>query len=135
MASAGLIKRSPEASLPGPTIESSRIDEDGVVVQILKTRKLRSAITEGKLSSRECRQKPLPRAKQLLLLQKWLKVVAVPGNTLVAFTIDDRDGAPIEVDRIMVHALTITPSGCLLLVIILKLSLSRSVIQWHGRLR
>ena len=86
MASAGLIKRLTEASLPGPTIESSRIDEDGVVVQILETRKLRSAITEGETIVTGVWTKTFTEGETALVATEVVESRPVPGNTLVAFT-------------------------------------------------
>ena len=59
-----------DASLPGPTIESSEIDHDGVVVKVFKTRRLRSTITESEQLTLVFGAKLLLKVKQTLLRQK-----------------------------------------------------------------
>lgn len=98
-----------EASLPGPTIESSRIDPDGKVVQIFKTRKLRAAITEGETLGGGNWAKTTIEGETDTVGTEVVENRAIPGNPVASSRIDD-DGIKVTVVKTLKDTTAITES-------------------------
>lgn len=86
-----------DAPLPGPTVESSEIDHDGVVVQVLKTRRLRSTITEGETLVGGIWTKITEEGETDLVATEVIRKRTIPGVPIITSRIDDTDGEVLEV--------------------------------------
>ena len=85
-----------DAALPGPTVESSEIDHDGVVVKVFKTRRLRSTITESEQLISGVWGKITTEGETDLVATEVIKSRTIPGVPMVRSRIDE-DGAVLEV--------------------------------------
>ncbi len=99
--------------IPGNPMPSSRLDEDGIKVNVVKT--MESAATIAAITSRETLvtgtwTKITSEYISDLVSWKVVETRAIPGNTITEQTIDDRDGKVQTVTRIMSVASTITPA-------------------------
>ncbi len=100
-------------AIPGNPMPSSRLDEDGIKVNVVKT--MESAATIAAITTRETLvtgtwTKITSEYISDLVSWKVVETRAIPGNTITEQTIDDRDGKVQTVTRIMSVASTITPA-------------------------
>jgi len=95
------------ATLPGPTVFDSKVDEDGKLVSLAKTRKLISSITEGETLGGGIWTKTYREGETDDVASEVVETRPIPGNPVPATRLDE-DGVKIDIVRTLKQASVIT---------------------------